>query len=120
MIFKDLIEQLKKVKKPEDLSFELAEELVSAGISSLISIEMQEDEDLEVSEAFDETRLLVLKMFDVILLDIMMNQIQEDEEQNNVLNDFSPMHDDDFRANIQKAVEEYNRKIDKKNIKSKN
>jgi hypothetical protein len=111
MIFKDLIDTLKKIKKPEDLTFEVAEQLVTAGITSFMSVEMQEDEDeeLEVVEAFDQTRMFVMKIFDVILLDIMMNQLQDSDLDE--LSDSSPMHDDDFRANIQKAIEEYNKRL---------
>jgi hypothetical protein len=111
MVFKELIETLKCVKKSEDLTFEIAEELVNAGITSMMSIEMQEDEDIEIVEAFDETRLLVMKMFDVILLDITMNKLQLDGI--NDLSDLSPMHDEVFRANIEKAIEDYNKRIKK-------
>jgi hypothetical protein len=106
MIFKDLIDTLKKIKKPEDLTFEVAEQLVTAGITSFMSVEMQEDEDeeLEVVEAFDQTRMFVMKIFDV-----MMNQLQDSDLDE--LSDSSPMHDDDFRANIQKAIEEYNKRL---------
>lgn len=112
MVFKDLIEELKKIKKTEDLTFEVAEELVTAGITSLMSIEMQEDEDLVILEAFDESRLLVMKMFDVILLDITMNKYKENELHD--LSDLSPMHDEEFKADIEKAIQEYNQRVKKK------
>lgn len=111
MLFKDLVNQLKNIKKPEDISAELAQELVMAGITSYMGIVSRETPECEPEEAFDMTRIMVLKQFDLIFLEIAEEEDLfpfEDET-----NEISPMHDLKFRNDLQKAIDEYNKRVSK-------
>lgn len=112
MLFKDLVNQLKNIKKPDDISAELAQELVMAGITSYMGIVNRETPECEPEEAFDMTRIMVLKQFDLIFLEIAEEEDFDpfDEED---LNEMSPMHDLKFRNDLQKAIEEYNKRTSK-------
>lgn len=111
MLFKDLVNQLKNIKKPEDISAELAQELVMAGINSYMGIVNRETPECEPEEAFDMTRIMVLKQFDLIFLEIAEEEDLYPFEED--LNEISPMHDLKFRNDLQKAIEEYNKRVSK-------
>lgn len=111
MLFKQLIDQLKTVKKPEDISAELAQELIMAGISSYMGVVMGEEPNMEVEEAFDMARIMTLKQFDMILLDLEENDDFPDFDAPE--NELSPMSDPQFKADMQKAIEAYNKRVSK-------
>ena len=74
MIFKDLINTLKKVKTEKDITPDLSFDLTAAAIAShMLILDMQYD-DIDPEEAFDMVRSMILKQLDGILIDSIMNE----------------------------------------------
>jgi len=113
MIFKELISILKKVKTEKDLTEEVSAELTSAAVFAQMNSLIQEH-DAEPEEAFEITRTIILKHLDMILMDMVTDPFEglEDDDIDNMP---SPMDDPILNASIQKAMEEYNDRLDKKN-----
>jgi hypothetical protein len=110
MIFKDLINKLKKVKIEKDINPDLAFELTAAAIDSHMMALDTQYEKLDPEEAFDMVRSMILKQLDGILIDSIMNN--NDDGLN--MNPDSPMDDPILNSAIQKAMDEYNDRLEKK------
>lgn len=70
MLFEDLIQQLKKVKTEKDITPQLHDELINAGI---VCVMCNIKEELKIKDdlvALELARGVVLKHFDTILLDM--------------------------------------------------
>ena len=110
MIFKNLINQLKKVKTEKDITPELSFELTAAAIAShMMAIDTQH-EDIEPDEAFDMVRSMILRQLDGILIDSIMSDEPFNDEN---INGDSPMDDPILNEAIQKAMNEYNERLEK-------
>lgn len=107
MIFKDLIAQLKKVKTEKDITEDLALELIDAGIFSNMNSLNKEYGDMDPQEAFEMTRSAVLRQLDAVLISMITG---DDFEGPNDMP--SPMDDPKLNKAIQKAMDEYNDRID--------
>lgn len=70
--FQELIQKLSKVKKVNAVSSHLVDELLNAGIAGAVYISKQKNKVTD-SEAVELARMLILKHFDEILLDIHEN-----------------------------------------------
>jgi hypothetical protein len=110
MLFKDLIDQLKKVKKPEDITDDLAAELVLAGISANMFI-FQEHEEASPDDAFQMTRTIILTHLDNILIGMYENDDPDDELDFDTTDLLSPMNDPQFQKDMQKLIDDYNKRI---------
>ena len=115
MIFKELIDQLKKVKTENDISGELANEIIVAGIAMLMSEQAKENPDSDPLDDFIETRTIVLTLFDGVLQNIL-NEVEEDDDDefpdfNGMHAENSPMSDPQFKADMEKAIIAYNKRI---------
>ena len=112
MIFKDLINKLKKVKTEKDINPDLAFELTAAAIAThMMAIDTQHEE-LDPEEAFDLVRSMILKQLDGILIESIMSNDGFDDELD--MNEDSPMDDPILNSAIQKAMDEYNDRLDNK------
>lgn len=108
-MFKDLINDLKQVKQPEQITEELADELTIQAINAHMSVYLQESEILP-HDAFDMARMSILKAFDEIFLDL--NDIPMDFEYEDIPKlAGSPMGDDILRKQLEKAFEDYNKRM---------
>jgi hypothetical protein len=117
MLFKELIDQLKKVKKPEDITDELAAELTIAAIAANMST-FQQMEDASPNEAFLMTRTIILTHLDNVLIDLYdTNELDDDDDDYDLDFDttslFSPMNDPQFQKDMQKVMDDYNKRISK-------
>ena len=111
-MFNDIINKLKKVKTEEDISPDLSFELTAAAITSHMQcLDMQYD-DLSHEEALDMTRSMILKQLDGILIELYMNNDDLDDDFGT--NKGSPMDDPILNEAIQKAMNEYNVRLEKK------
>ncbi len=111
MIFKDLINQLKKVKTEKDITPDLSFELTAAAIASqMMALNMQYD-DLDPEEAFDMVRSMILRQLDGILIDSIMSDDPFNDELD--MNADNPMGDPILKEAIQKAMNEYNQRLEK-------
>lgn len=70
-MFKDLIDQLKPIKKPEDIEPELFDELINAAIA--VGMRQLQDgmEEGNPLMAASELRSLINKHLDFVIIDIM-------------------------------------------------
>jgi hypothetical protein len=109
MIFKNLINDLKKVKADKDITPELSFDLTDAAIDSHMQGLMQYDE-LSPEEAFDMTRSMMLKQLDSVLIDLIMDEDPADQLN---MNGDNPMDDPILNQAIQKAMTEYNDRLEK-------
>ncbi len=114
--FQELIRDLQKVKAKKDISENLVAHLIQAAFAAQMTILAQNSNHPNPHEAFEMTRMILLREFDQILLDIMDNDFDDD-------NDFpfgmdsdigSPMDDPQLKADIQKAMEAYNARLELK------
>ena len=112
MIFKELIEDLKKVKSEKNISQELASDLFNGAIQAQLTVFANEGK-LNSQEAFDMTRMLVLKALDLVLLEILEDEHPDDEGLPLGFDLGSPTNDQQFNADIEKAIEAYNDRISK-------
>lgn len=69
-VFQELTDRLKKVKTEKDINNDLADELINAGIVCAMQVVKRSDKKLKDIEALELTRMVVLKHFDSILLDL--------------------------------------------------
>jgi hypothetical protein len=110
MIYKELLEALKKVKTYEDISEELATELSSVTIDAHMQLYLSEGET-EPEEAFEMTRMSILKMLDFTMLDIVTGQ--DDHEDGDIPNfENLPFGDPLLKNQLAKAFEQYNKRMD--------
>ena len=80
MLFNDLITLLKKVKKPQEITEELIDELTSATISSQLSYLAEHGVAKHPIEAIAFARASYLQQLDHILIDWTLNIEEEDKE----------------------------------------
>ncbi len=73
MMFTDLIDQLKQVKRPEDVSSGLIDELLNASIAGMC-FKIQQDNEMSMSESLVEARTFILEHFDQLLLDTHLRE----------------------------------------------
>jgi hypothetical protein len=112
MIFKDLIKELKKVKTEKDITPDLSFELTAAAIAShMQNLEVQYN-DIDPEEVFDMTRSIILKQLDGYLIDLIMDNDDLDNELD--IKGNNPMNDPILNSAIQKAMDEYNNRLEKK------
>lgn len=111
--FKDLIHDLQKVKSKSDVSDDLMAHLVQAAIGTHMTYFTQQSEDSNPLEAFEMTRMTILREMDQFLL----NLIDEDEGEmfreddgDDILSN-SPMDDPQLRKDIERAMEAYNARM---------
>lgn len=79
-MFKDLITHLKTVKTEHDLTSELTDELFNAGIVSAIHLVLQEQPTSTTSDAIEVARMTMLKHFDILLMDAILNEVEQEED----------------------------------------
>ncbi|NRA12060.1 MAG: hypothetical protein HRT57_08925 [Crocinitomicaceae bacterium] len=110
MIYKELIQALKKVKTYDDISEELLTELSSVTIDTHMQLYLSEDET-EPEQAFEMTRMSILKMLDFTMLDIVTSEEPEEYGDMPNINDL-PFGDPLLKNQLSKAFEEYNKRMD--------
>jgi hypothetical protein len=76
LLFHELIEQLKKVKSERDVSPELVEELISASIAGAVLLVQEDKKDTPNMEALEVARMIVLKNFDKIIINTMLDEVR--------------------------------------------
>lgn len=116
MIYKELINELKKVKRPEHMTEELLEMMTSATMDAHVGMYLQ-DEDVMPFEAIEMTRIGLLKELDFMLLDLhqMINQNTTNEQILDLSN--APIGDDILKEQLDKAFNDYNERLDKEPTK---
>ena len=107
MIFKELINDLKKIKTHDDINEDTPDHLTAAAIGAYLTFFSKESDIIDEHEAFEMTRSLILKQLDFVLLEIMDQPSMGMENDPN-----SPINDPDFNKSMQKAIEKYNKKMD--------
>jgi len=112
MIYKELINELKKVKRPEQMTEELLEMMTSATMDAHMGMYLQ-DEDVMPFEAIEMTRIGLLKELDFMLLDL--HQMINDNAENGGVPDLAnaPIGDDILKKELEKAFEDYNKRLGK-------
>lgn len=80
MLFKDLVTRLKAVKSEKDINSEWADELLNAGIVSAVNLVLRDQPKASAIEAIEVARMTVLKHFDMIMMDAMLDEAEQDHE----------------------------------------
>ena len=78
-VYAELIGQLQMIKSNKEITSDIIDGLMYAGIQSTIQYTM-EHENITEAEAFDVARMLVLKHFDEILLDMSQEDMLPPDE----------------------------------------
>ena len=113
MVYKQLIEQLKKVKTEKQISKGLAIMLTQVAIDAHMTSYLKDHKDIDPEEALDMTRMSMLKEADFVLLDIheQFNNFTGDPDQIPSLENM-PFGDDTLKKQLDKAFKDYNKRMD--------
>lgn len=113
MLFKELIDLLKKVKTQKDINEQVAQEVSAAAAAIQMSLYVQEP-DIDPREALNMARMSILALFDEILLDIELDEdMDEDIPMFPGEHPDSPMSDPIFKQDMDRAIEAYNKRVTK-------
>lgn len=78
-VYAELIEHLQMIKSNSEINSDIIDSLLFAGIQSTIQYTM-EHENITEAEAFDVARMLVLKHFDQMLLEMSQDDLLPPDE----------------------------------------
>ena len=114
MVYKQLIDELKKIKNGTQVSSETANTLTDAAIQTYMQL-YKEHEGVAPEDALDMARASILKECDFVLLDIheQYRNMEINDDQIPSLENL-PFGDDLLKKQIDKVFKDYNKRIENK------